>query len=77
MRRKLAHQGHQDTHIDNQGGSDIWTELHTLQEIYKMNDNILGTRHDNLFNPGTLQKRDTKKPQPRGHHPRLTKSGLQ
>ena len=56
MRRKLAHQGHQDTHIDNQGGSDIWTELHTLQEIYKINDKIPVTRHDHLFKHFSIQK---------------------
>ena len=72
MPLKLSHRGHQDIHPDNQGASERWISLHTLQEIQKINDNITGTRHDNLFKYVTIQKWDIKKPHPSGHHPRVS-----
>ena len=50
MRRKLAHQVHQEIYLDNQVSSDMRMSLNTLQEIYKINDEILGKIHDNFFN---------------------------
>ena len=46
---KLAHCGNREIHIDNQGASYMWMSLHTLQEVHKMNGDIPGTRHYNLF----------------------------
>ena len=77
MHRKLAHQGHREIRPDNQGSSEVWMSLHTLQEIQKINDEISSTRHDKLFKHIPIQKWDTKQPQPSGHHPRVPKSRLQ
>ena len=38
----------------------MWMSLHTLQEIHKINDEISGTRHDNLFKHVPIQKWDIK-----------------
>ena len=56
MRRKRAHRGHQDIHLDNQGASDMWMSLHILQEIHNINGEIYGTRYDKLFKHVTIQK---------------------
>ena len=64
--------GHLDIHLDNQGASKMWMSLHTLQEIHKINDDISGKRHDNLFKHVLIQKWDIKKPHPSGHHPRVS-----
>ena len=55
----------------------MWISLNTLQEIHKINDDISGTIHDNLFKHVTIQKWDIKEPQPIGHHTRAPKSILQ
>ena len=55
----------------------MWMSLHTLQEIHKINDEIPGTKNDNLFKHVLIQKLDIKQPQPIGHHPRVPKSILQ
>ena len=77
MRRKRAHQGHREIHPDNQGASNMWMSLHTLQEIHKINDKISGTRHDNLLKHAPIPKWDIKRPQTSGHHPRVLKYILQ
>ena len=33
----------------------MWMSLHTLQEIQILNDEVLGTRHDNLFKHVPIQ----------------------
>ena len=48
----------------------MWMSLYILQEIQKINDDISGTRHDNLFRHVPIQKWDIKKPHPSRHHPR-------
>ena len=55
----------------------MWMSIHTLQEIHKTNDEILGTRYDNLFKHDPIQKWDIKQPHPSGHHPRVLKCILQ
>ena len=77
MRRKLAHWGHLEIHPDNQGASEIWMLLHTLQEIQKINDKILGTIHDNLFKPVPIQKWYINRPHTSVHLSRVPKSILQ
>ena len=55
----------------------MWMSLHTLQEIHKINDDITGTRQDNLFKFVTVKKRDIKQPQPSSHNSRVPESRLQ
>ena len=54
----------------------MWMSLHTLQEIQKTNDEIIGTKHGNFLKHVLIQKRDIKKPHPSGHHPRVPKYRL-
>ena len=61
----------------NQGVSEMWMSLHTLQEIHKINDKIPLTRHNNLFKHVTIKKWNIKQPHTSVHHPRLLKSRLQ
>ena len=77
MRCKQAHQGHQNINPDNKGASEIWMSLNTLNQIHKFNDEIPGTRYDNLLKYVTIQKWGIKKPQTRSHNPRVPKSILQ
>ena len=74
MHCNWAHQGHKEIHTDNQGSSEIWMSIHFLKEIHKINDEIPGTRHDNMFKHIPIQKWDIERPHPNGHHPRLLKS---
>ena len=48
-----------------------------LTRIHRINENIPGTRHDNLFKHVPIQKWDIKKPHPRGNNPRVPKNRLQ
>ena len=56
MLRKLAHWVNQEIHMDDQGASYTWMSFHTLQEVHKMNGNIPGTIHYNLFKNVTTSK---------------------
>ena len=51
--------------------------LHTEQEIQKINDNIPGTRYDNVFKHFPIQEWYIKRPQTTGNHPRVPESRLQ
>ena len=48
MLRKKTHWGHRTDHPNNQVAREIWISLNTIQEIQKMHENIIGTRHGNL-----------------------------
>ena len=40
---------HREINPDNEGASEMWMSIHILQEIHNINDEIYGTRYDNLF----------------------------